>query len=96
MAAYILFIREDPVRDPEAMAQYMAAGAAKRPNVPVKRLTGFAPLEAFEGKAPDGIVLLEFPSIEDARAFYDSPEYGEAMQHRHRAADYRAILIEGA
>ena len=96
MAAYILFLREDPVRDPAAMTEYMEAGRSNRPSVPVKRLSGFGALEAIEGEAPDGLVLLEFASLDEARAWYESPEYTAARQHRHRAADYRAILFEGA
>ena len=44
---------------------------------------------------PDRIVLLKFPSVEAARAFYDSPEYGLARQARQGAALMRMVLVEG-
>ena len=31
----------------------------------------------------------------EAKAWYDSPAYREAREHRFRGADYRAILFEG-
>jgi uncharacterized protein (DUF1330 family) len=40
-------------------------------------------------------VLLKFPSVEKARAFYDSPEYAAARQAREGAAVMRMVLIEG-
>jgi uncharacterized protein (DUF1330 family) len=44
---------------------------------------------------PDRVVLLKFPSIEKAKAFYDSPEYQAAKQAREGAAVMRMVLIEG-
>ena len=43
----------------------------------------------------DGVVLSKFPSKEAAKAWYDSPAYQEAKQHRLKGADYRVILAEG-
>ena len=45
---------------------------------------------------PDRVVLLKFPSLEKARAFYDSPEYQAAKKAREGAATMRMVLIEGA
>jgi uncharacterized protein (DUF1330 family) len=30
-----------------------------------------------------------------ARAWYDSPAYEEARQHRFKGAEYRMLLVEG-
>ena len=40
-------------------------------------------------------VILEFPDIEHARAFYFSPEYQEMVKLRQSAATGTLILIEG-
>jgi uncharacterized protein (DUF1330 family) len=48
-----------------------------------------------EGATMESVVILEFPSIEAARAWYDSPAYREARRARHLAADYRAFVVEG-
>jgi uncharacterized protein (DUF1330 family) len=48
------------------------------------------------GWAPARLVVLEFPSIERARAWYHSPEYAPALALRLKAANARLILAEGA
>ena len=53
-------------------------------------------VEVLEGDwVPDRVVLLKFPSVEAARAFNDSPEYGLARNARQGAAVMRMVLIEG-
>ncbi|WP_119155737.1 DUF1330 domain-containing protein [Caldimonas tepidiphila] len=53
-------------------------------------------VETLEGGwQPGRIVVLKFPSVERARAFYDSPEYGRARSAREGAAIMRMILVEG-
>jgi uncharacterized protein (DUF1330 family) len=53
-------------------------------------------VEAIEG-APfkDRLVVLEFPSKAAAHRFYDSPEYQEIIQVRHRSAESRFLLADG-
>ena len=41
------------------------------------------------------LVIVEFPSLAAAQAFYDSPGYAEAMRLRHAAADSVFLLAEG-
>jgi uncharacterized protein (DUF1330 family) len=48
------------------------------------------------GWTPARIVVLEFPSMEKARAWYHSPEYAPALAMRHKAASAKLILVEGA
>ena len=50
-------------------------------------------LEGPEDK--DRIVLLEFPSMEAAKAFYNSDEYKTAKEIRAGAATATFILVEG-
>ena len=40
-------------------------------------------------------VLIEFPSKEAARAWYDSDAYQALARHRFRAAEGNAVLING-
>ncbi|MFT3966446.1 MAG: DUF1330 domain-containing protein [Sphingobium sp.] len=97
MAAYIVFIRETPVHDPAAMDAYRAAGpgVAASGDWKLKPLAAYGALETLEGEEADGVVLLEFPDMAAARAWYDSPAYSEARTHRLKAAPYRAYLFEG-
>jgi uncharacterized protein (DUF1330 family) len=51
--------------------------------------------EVLEGPEVEGVVILSFPSFEEAKAWYDSPAYREARKHRFQGADYSAVLVEG-
>jgi uncharacterized protein (DUF1330 family) len=54
-------------------------------------------VEVMEGNwAPSRVVMLKFPSMDAARAFYNSPEYAAAIQARQGIADMRMIIVEGA
>lgn len=52
--------------------------------------------QAAEG-APDlrRIVVLEFPSLAQAQAFWNSPRYAEVKKLRANAAEVDAIIVEG-
>jgi uncharacterized protein (DUF1330 family) len=54
-----------------------------------------SPAEVLEGTWPGSMVLIEFPSLADARAWYDSPAYRAILSLRtdHIAGD--VLLIEG-
>ena len=56
---------------------------------------GGAGHEVLEGPEVEGVVILEFPSFDEAKAWYDSPAYREVREHRFRGADYRAVIVEG-
>jgi len=53
-------------------------------------------VETLEGGwSPERFVILEFPSVEKARAWWDSPEYEKAKIIRQETARSRIILVEG-
>lgn len=45
--------------------------------------------------SPKRFVLIEFPSVERAKAWWASPEYAEAKALRQATADSRLIIVEG-
>lgn len=52
--------------------------------------------ETLEGNwVPGRFVILEFPSVEKARAWYTSEEYESAKAIRQRSAHTQMILAEG-
>ena len=58
--------------------------------------TSMQDTKALEGSwASSRTVLLEFPSAEDAEAWYTDPEYVELMKIRHRTAETNLVLVEG-
>ena len=48
------------------------------------------------GWQPRRLVVLEFPSLEQARTWYHSPEYAPALALRLKAARSKVLLVEGA
>lgn len=53
-------------------------------------------VEVLEGDwAPERIVILKFASVEAAKKFDQSPEYGKARAAREGAAIMRMIVVEG-
>ena len=52
--------------------------------------------EVIEGNWPSQrIVVLEFPSIDDARAWYRDPDYQDIVPLRHQATSSSILLVEG-
>ena len=94
MAAYILLIREK-LHDEAAMQRYAAAAGQARHGHDLTALAFYGASETLEGPAAEGVVLLSFPDMDAARAWYQSPAYQEARAHRFQGADYRVILVEG-
>jgi uncharacterized protein (DUF1330 family) len=48
-----------------------------------------------EGSWPGAVVLIEFPGMAQARAWYASPAYREILPLRTRHLEGEAILVEG-
>ena len=52
--------------------------------------------EALEGAEPNGrLVVIEFDSYEQARAWYDSDEYAGPRRLRQETSTGRLILVDG-
>jgi uncharacterized protein (DUF1330 family) len=41
------------------------------------------------------VVIIEFPTMESARAFYDSPEYQEAKKIRTPISEGQFVVVQG-
>jgi len=96
MSAYLIVLRESPTRDAEAYAEYQRMNRDSQPEVNLKPLVVYGAMQALEGEAPDGMVMLEFANVDDARAWYENPRYQASLPHRLRSADWRAFIVEGA
>jgi uncharacterized protein (DUF1330 family) len=52
--------------------------------------------EVVDGSWPaERVVVLEFPSFDDARAWYIDPDYQDLIPMRHRATTSTVLLVEG-
>jgi uncharacterized protein (DUF1330 family) len=52
-------------------------------------------VEVREGEWPGNVVIIEFPDLDRARAWYDSPAYQEILPLRTRHIPGSAVLVEG-
>jgi uncharacterized protein (DUF1330 family) len=94
MATYIVFMRES-TQDQSELDTYQSKVGESFAGHPIKILAAYGPQQALEGAAPEGVVIVEFPTTAAARAWYDSPPYQAVAQHRFKGASYRAVLVEG-
>jgi uncharacterized protein (DUF1330 family) len=94
MPAYVLFDNVE-VRDPAALAGY-AKEAAKIVAEHGGRYVAMDVVpEILEGDPGlRSVVLMEFPDVESARAWYDAPAYQPLKAIRHRAVRNNAVIIE--
>ena len=94
MAGYI--IAEVQVTDPERYEEYRRQVEGTIAAYGGKYLVRGGKAEALEGDAPRGrLVVLEFESYEQARAWYDSSEYAGPKELRHATSTGRVIIVEG-
>jgi uncharacterized protein (DUF1330 family) len=94
MASYVIFIRES-TRDLLELETYWQKAPAAMVGHTFKALAAYGSHEVIEGPPVEGVAILEFPSYADAKAWYDSPSYVEAREHRFKGAAYRAVIVEG-
>ena len=94
MAAYIIFMRENTTNEDELRVY----SETVRPTLAAHRVTPLAfygALQVLEGPPFEGAVMLEFPSVTEARGWYDSPAYQAAAAHRKAGSNFRVFIVEG-
>lgn len=94
MTAYVVYVR-DRITDPEEFKKYEESAGAASAGHPVTPLAFYGAVETLEGAPVDGAVILQFPTLADAKAAYDSPLYQNALPHRLKGAEYRVFIVEG-
>ncbi len=93
MTAY--WIAHVTVTEPEAYKNYANAApeAFKKYNARILARGGRS--EQLEGNGRPRNVVIEFESLEDAVACYNSPEYQSARKHRDNAGIADLVIVEG-
>jgi uncharacterized protein (DUF1330 family) len=95
MPAYMIALAR-VVHDRQKLETYWNAVAPTFEGLGVKRLAVYTPFAPMELVAPlEGAVVLEFPDMATATAWYESPGYQTAKQHRDGAADVDLFFIDG-
>jgi uncharacterized protein (DUF1330 family) len=95
MAAYVIVDVE--VLNPEPYEEYRKQVPATLQPYGGRFIVRGGKYQTLEGEwEPQRIVVLEFPSMEQARAWYNSPEYQDVMSIREEhARTHFLTLVEG-
>ena len=94
MPAYV--IADIQVHDPERYEDYKKLTPGTIVKYGGKFIVRGGQTETLEGAWEHGrMVMIEFPSMEKAKAWYTSPEYQAAIKIRQEASVGKIILIEG-
>ena len=95
MSAYMIFDVKSVNRG-EAMEEYREKAVEMIPRFGGKIIVASNDVDAREGDwEPDRILIIEFPSIDDARALYESSEYQEILPIRLKANQDKMVIVEG-
>src|ERR1700731_4396352 len=94
MSAYLVFTREKTLDEAE-LKIYWDKIRATFAGHQVKVLVNYGRLEVLEGDPVEGVVILEFPTFEAAKAWYESPAYKSIVGHRFKGAIYRGFIATG-
>jgi uncharacterized protein (DUF1330 family) len=94
MPAYI--VTEITIHDPVTYERYKKMAPPSIAAYGGKYLVRGATCTTLEGDwAPPRFVMLEFPTADAARNWWNSPEYAEAKALRQSIADTDMLLVEG-
>jgi uncharacterized protein (DUF1330 family) len=94
MTAYVIV--DVQVTNLEGYAEYKNLAQVAVAQYGGKYLARGGKTETLEGDwQPNRLVILEFPSSEQAKAWLKSPEYAPARAMRHQYAQSRMVVIEG-
>jgi uncharacterized protein (DUF1330 family) len=94
MSAYV--ISDVEILDPVQIETYKGLAAATIEQYGGRYLARGGETETVEGDwYPTGVIIVELPSMERARAWYHSPEYAEALKVRQHALKRRLIFVDG-
>jgi uncharacterized protein (DUF1330 family) len=95
MTAYVVV--DIDVRDAAMYKEYIALAPGSVQAHGGKYLARAGRTEKLEGDwLPQRLVILQFESVEQARAWLDSPDYAPVKKLRHQSAHTNMVVIEGA
>jgi uncharacterized protein (DUF1330 family) len=94
MTAYVLY--EATITDAAAYERYRAAAAPTVTAAGGRYLARGGEIESFEGAPPARVVVLEFPDVAAATAWYRGEQYAAARALRDGACDARVFVVDGS
>ena len=89
------WIAQVEVEDPERYQDYVSAASTAFEKYGARFLARGGPFVPLEGMSCARNVVIEFESLDVAKACYDSPEYQHARSLREPVAQANMVLVEG-
>ena len=94
MPAYVIV--NITVRDPVRYEEYKRLATPSVSAYGGRYVARGGAVDVREGDwSPSRLVVLEFPTVQQARAWWDSPEYAPAKAVRQSCADAQLVITEG-
>lgn len=94
MAAYVIV--DIDVADPVTYEEYKKLAPPTIAAYGGKYLARGGTAEVLEGQwTPKRLVILEFPTVDQAKKWLNSPEYTSTKKLRHKAATSNMIIVPG-
>jgi uncharacterized protein (DUF1330 family) len=90
---YMIYVCHS-VTDRAQLENYWASIGPTLQGQPIKVLAAYTPYEVLEGEHVLGLFVGEWPSMEAAKAWYDSPGYKAIRHLRVDSAEYTGVLVE--
>ena len=84
------------ISNPDALAAYAKLAGPALTAAGAKFLARGIPAHTYEAGLKERLVIIEFPSVDAAKAAHDSPGYQEALRALGKGADRDMRIIEGA
>ncbi len=94
MAAYFVYICQEVIDRKQLELYWLKIGPTIE-GFGARNIAAYTPFLQLEGDKVEGVAVVEFPSMEIAKAWYDSPAYQAVRQHRLNGARYIGLLVEG-
>ena len=94
MTAYVIL--DIDVHDPAQYEEYKKLSPASIATYGGKFIVRGGKTETLEGDwSPSRLVVLQFDSVDRAKAWINSEEYREARAMRHKTSTSQAVVVEG-
>lgn len=95
MAGYWI-IRGSGIEDQEAFDEYARLANPVIERFGAKIMAGRNRHQTREGEECARVLLIEFPSFDQAIACYDDAEYQASIAYAHKAYDRELVIVEGS
>ena len=89
------YISEFDLTDPEGIRPYSAAVESTFTPFGGRYVVRGGKVVSLEGAPAKRVIMIAFPSLEQAQAWYDSPAYRSILPIRHKSATSRVFIMDG-